>query len=103
LDLLLLVAAQGARAVRLSTQPLNRCTDGVLISRERLPDRGVIIDVIGHHRNDRRKIHQCNESGIESLCLRRISKCGPRQIGISRQPGIDIQNFLRIRRCCGDL
>jgi len=103
LYLLLLVAAQGAGVVRLIAQPLNRCRDGFLISRERLPDRSIIIDVIGHHRNDGRKIHQCNEGGIESLFLRRVGKRRTRQVGIGFQPSFDIQDFLRIRRRRGDL
>jgi hypothetical protein len=103
LYLLLLVAAQCAGVVGLSAEPLNRCRDGVLIIREGLPDGGIVIDVSGHHRNDGRKIHQCNEGWIESLFLRRVGKRDAGRAGIGFQPGIDIQDFLRICGCRGDL
>ena len=100
---LLLAAAQRPGVVGLSAQPLNRCSDRVLISQERLPYRGVIVNVIGHHGNDGRKIHQCNEGGIESLFFRRVGKRGPRQTRIGFHPGMDILDFLRIRRRRSDL
>jgi hypothetical protein len=100
---LLLAGAQRPGVVRLSAQPLNRRSDRLLIGRERLTDRGIIVDVVGHHGYDGWKIHQCDERGIESLFLGRIGECGSRQAGIRLQPGVDIQDFLRIRRRCGDL
>lgn len=67
---LLRIASQRPGRIGLSSQPLNRVGHSRLISRERLTDRGVVVDVLRHHRQHLRKIRQRDKRGIESLSLR---------------------------------
>ena len=76
---LLLIAAQRARRVGLSSQALNRICDRSLIGREGVPDGGVVVNVLSHHVEDLWEIYECDECGVETLLLRRIGE------GCSRQ------------------
>jgi hypothetical protein len=67
------------------------------MSGERLPDCGIIVDVLSHHVEHLRKVHQRDECRIESLLFCRIGERGARQAGIRLQPGVDIQDLLRVR------
>ena len=70
--LLLCSVAQRARRIRLGTEPLHRRGNRSLVSRKCLPDGGVIIDVLRHHLQHLREIHQREERRIESLLLGRV-------------------------------
>jgi hypothetical protein len=70
--LLLCSVAQRARRIRLGTEPLHRGGNRSLVSRKCLPDGGVIIDVLRHHLQHLREIHQREERRIESLLLGRV-------------------------------
>jgi hypothetical protein len=73
---LLLIAAQRASFVCLRPQPLNRGCNRFLIRQKRVPDRGIIVDVLRHHLQHLRKIHQRDECRIESLLLRCVGQFG---------------------------
>jgi hypothetical protein len=98
LHLLLRRAAQRSRRVSLRTQPLNRRRHLRLIRRDGRPERSVVVDILSHHLDDRRKVSKSNKSRIETLFLRRIRQRRSAQALIQRQPVVDIQNLLRIRR-----
>jgi hypothetical protein len=101
--LLLRIAAKRTGGISLSPQPLNRLSNCSLIRRKCLPDGGIIVDILRHHVQDVREIYQRNKCRIEPLLLRCIGQRCARQPGVLLQPGINIQNLLRIRRCGGDL
>jgi len=61
------------------------------------------VNVLRHHLQHLRKVHQRNERGIESLLLRGVGERRARQIRIGIAPVIHVQNFLRIGRGCHDL
>ncbi len=103
LDRLLRIAAKRTSGIGLSPQSLNRLRHSSLISRERLSDGGVIVDVLRHHLQHLREIHQGDKCRIESLTLSRIGQRGARQTRVLLQPGIHIQDFLRICRGRSDL
>jgi hypothetical protein len=95
---LLLIAAQRARGVGLTSQALNGICHPCLIGREGIPDGGVVVNVLCHHVEDLREIYECDECGVETLLLRRIGEGGSRQARICRQPIINVQNLLRVGR-----
>jgi hypothetical protein len=98
LNLLLRRAAQRSRLVGLRTQPLNRRRYLRLIRRDSGSNRSVVVDILGHHLDHRRKVGESNKRRVEILLLRRIRQRRSAQGFIQRQPVIDIQNLLRIRR-----
>jgi len=100
---LLLIAAQRARRVGLSSQALNGICDRSLIGGEGVPDCGVVVDVLSHHVEDLWEIYQCDECRVEPLLLRRIGEGRSRQARIRRQPVIHVQDLLRVCRSCGYL
>jgi hypothetical protein len=102
-NLLLLVAAQRSCGVCLGPQALNRGSDRSLIRQERLPNGGIVVDVLRHHIQHIGKIYQRDECRIELLLLRRIGERRTRQTGILLQPTIHIENLLRIGRRRRDL
>jgi hypothetical protein len=71
-DLLLRSGLQGARSIGLVAQALDRGGDCSLIGRKGRADRGIVVDVLSHHVEHARKIHQRNERRIKSLLLRCI-------------------------------
>ena len=101
--LILVAAAQRARSIGLSAQPLNRSGDRRLVRRKRGADRRVVVNILGHHGDNLRKIHQRYERWIESRSLRRVSARLAAEIGILQQPVVHIENFLRISAGSGDL
>lgn len=76
INLLLLVAAQGARSIGLRAQPLDRGGYLGLIGRDRLSNRGVVVDVLCHHLQHSREGDQRNKCRIESLLLGGIGERG---------------------------
>jgi hypothetical protein len=98
LNLLLRRAAQRSRRVGLRTQPLNRRRHLLLIRRDSSSNRSIVVDVLGHHLDHGRKVGKRDKGRVETLLLRRIRQCCSAQALIQRQPVIDIQNLLRIRR-----
>jgi hypothetical protein len=100
---LLLIAAQVARVVGLSAQALNRGGHRSLVRRKRLADGGVIVDVLGHHLQDLRKINEGDERGIEPLLRGGICERSAGEIEVLLQPVIHVEDFLRIRGGGGDL
>jgi hypothetical protein len=103
LHLHLLVGAQCARGIRLCAQSLNRIGHRRLVRRKCDADSGVIVDVLRHHRDHLRKIHQRDERRIEPRRLRRIGERSAGEIGILYQPIINVENFLRVRARGRDL
>jgi hypothetical protein len=101
--LLLCRASQRSRRICLVPEPLNRGGDRSLVSRKRLADGGIVINVLRHHLQHLRKIHQRDKCRIESLLLCRVGQCSARKPQVVLKPILDIQNFLRIRRGGGDL
>jgi hypothetical protein len=95
--LLLLIALQVPRDVRLVPQSLDRSAHCSLIRRKRLPDGSVIVDVLRHHVEHIWEIHQRNKRGIKPLLFCRIGQCRTLQPRILLQPVRDVQNFLGIR------
>jgi hypothetical protein len=75
---------------------LDRSRDCSLIGRKGGADRGIVVDVLGHHVEHARKIHQRNKRRIKSLLLRCIRQCDIGESRVLRQPVVDIQDFLRI-------
>jgi len=71
---LLLIAAQRARRVGLSSQALNRICDGSLIGGKGAADGSVVVNVLGHHIEDLGEIYECDECGVKTLLLRRIGE-----------------------------
>jgi hypothetical protein len=96
--LLLGITLQRPGRVSLGTQSLNRCCDCCLIRRKRLPDGGVIVDVLRHHVQHLRKICQRDKCRIEPLFLRCIGKLRAAKPGVLLQPVIRVQNFLGVGR-----
>jgi hypothetical protein len=74
LNLLLFIAFQRSRRISLSPQTLDRIRHLLLVSRHRLPDRSIVVDVIRHHLQHIREGHQRNERRIVSLLLRGIGQ-----------------------------
>jgi hypothetical protein len=68
-----------------------------------LPDRGVVVDVFGHHLDDRREVNERDECRIESLLLGGIGKRGPREASVMGEPVVDVENLLRVGGGSGDL
>jgi hypothetical protein len=99
----LLIGAQRARSIRLRAQPLDRIRHRRLVRRKCHADRGVVVDVFRHHRHHLRKIHQRDERGIKSRCLRRIGERRAGKVRILYQPIINVENFLRVRARSRDL
>jgi hypothetical protein len=97
------IRAQRAGSICLGAQSLNRVGDGRLVSGKCDADGSVIVDVLRHHGDDLREIHQRDERRIESRCLRSIGQRGAGEVGILDQPIINVENFLRIRAGGGDL
>ena len=95
---LLLIAAQRARGVSLSSQALNGICNPRLIGSEGIPDGGVVVKVLRHHVEDLREIHECDECGVKTLLLRRIGEGCSRQARICRQPIVNVQDLLRVCR-----
>jgi len=102
-DCLLLIRAQCARGVGLRPQSLNGIGDCSLISGERLTDGGVVVDILRHHLDHLRKIHQCDKCGIEPLLLGGIGKRRSLESWIRKEPIVDVQDLLRGRGCRHDL
>jgi hypothetical protein len=71
---LVLITLKRAPGISLLTQALHRVHDHALIRGESVADRGIVVDVLGHHVDDLRKIHQCNEGRIKALCLGSIGE-----------------------------
>ena len=101
--LIISVGAQCAGVISLRAQTLNRIGDGSLVGCERVADGAVVVDVLGHHGDDLRKIHQRDKCGIESGSLRRVSERSAGEIAVCLQPIIDVENFLWIGAGGGDL
>jgi hypothetical protein len=97
LHLLLLIALQVPRGVRLVPQSLDRSTHCALIRRKRLPDGGVVVDVLRHHVEHVWEIYQRNKCGIKTLLFCRIGERRALQPLILLQPVRDVQNLLGIR------
>lgn len=100
---LLRVAAQRARCIGLGAQALNGVGDTGLIGREGVPDCGVVINVLRHHVENLREIYECDECRIETLLLRRIGEGRSSQVRICSEPIVNIEDLLRVCRCCHDL
>jgi hypothetical protein len=98
LHLLLLIAAQVPCGIRLVPQSLDRGTHRSLIRRKRLPNGGIVINVLRHHVKHVWEVYKCNKCRIKSLLFRRIGERRTLQTRIRLQPVRDVQNFLRIRR-----
>jgi hypothetical protein len=96
LDLLLLIAAQGSRRIGLRAQPLDGRCDFGLIGGNRLPDRCVVIDVLRHHFEHRRKRDQRDECRVKSLCLGTIGESSASEALVVDEPVVDVENFLGI-------
>lgn len=71
---LLRVAAQRPSGVGLRAKPLNRVGHGALITGEGFADGGIIVNVLRHHLEHLREVHQGNEGGVESLLLRGVGQ-----------------------------
>jgi len=100
---LLLIRAQCAGGVGLRPQPLNGIGDCSLIDGERLTDGGVVVDILRHHVQHLRKIHQCDECWVESLLLGGIGERRSLESRICIDPIVDVQDLLWGRRCRHDL
>ena len=100
---LLRIAAQRACRIGLTAQALNGICDSRLIRREGISDRGVVVDVLRHHVDNLREIYECDECGVETLLLCRIGESCSRQVGVGRQPIVDVEDLLRVCRSCHDL
>lgn len=100
---LLRIAAQRSGIVGLRPQALNRRRNRLLIGGKRLADRSIVIDVLGHHVQHLREIHQRDKRRIEPLLLCCLCQGTPCEPMVLLQPGVDIQNLLRIRRRGSDL
>ena len=103
LNRLLLIALECPHRISLLTEALNRIHNHPLICGERLPNGRKVVDVLRHHVEDLRKIHQRNESRIKALCLGRVGARLAAQAPILVQPAINVEDLLRIGRCCADL
>jgi hypothetical protein len=69
---LVLIALEGAHGISLLPETLYGIHNHPLIRSKRLPDHGEVVDVVGHHVEDLRKIYKRDERRIEALLLRRI-------------------------------
>jgi len=103
LDRLLPIRSQSARRIGLGAQSLNGIRHRRLVRHHGLPDRGIVVDVVRHHLQHIGEVHQRNEGRVEALLLRRIRQLRALQVGIVRQPVVDIQDLLRVRRRRRDL
>jgi hypothetical protein len=68
-----------------------------LIRREGLANSGIVVDVLRHHGQHIRKIHQRDECRIKSLLLCGVREGGAVQSAMLVQPVIRVENFLRVR------
>jgi hypothetical protein len=99
----MLIALERADGVSLLPETLYGIHNHPLVRSERFTDRGVVVDVVGHHVEDLRKIHKRYESRIETLLLRRIGARLSDQPRVLTNPIVYIKDLLRIGRCCADL
>jgi hypothetical protein len=95
-DTLLWPALQCTGLISVLTQNLNCIHDGCLIRLKGSADRRVVIDVLRHHVDDLRKVHQGEERWIEALRLSRIHERLSAQPRILPEPAIDVKNLLRV-------
>jgi hypothetical protein len=95
---LVLVAIERASGKRILPQRLNRRHHRLLVCLERIPQRGIVIDIFRHHIHHGRKTHQRDEGRIEPLSLRRIRQRRRLQIAIAVHPVVCIEDLLRVRR-----
>ena len=101
LHILLLVGLQVSGAIGLAPQTLDGRGDRPRISRKCLSDCGIVINIVGHHRNDPGEGAQRQECRIEALFLRGIGERWTGQAGIRGKPVVEVQDLLRIgRRGC---
>lgn len=100
---MLRVAAQRSGRVGLRPKPLNRICHCALVAHEFVADCGIVVNVLRHHLEHLREVHQSNERGIKSLLLRGVGERRSREARIGEEPVIHVQNFLRIGRCGHDL
>ena len=103
LNVLVLVALQRARRVRLLAQALDGIHHRRLIRREGAADGGVAVDVLRHHAQNLREVDQRDERRIKSLRLCRIGARLTAQTGVLLQPGVGVEDLLRIGRGRTDL
>ena len=103
LHFLLGIGAQCSRFISLRAQTLNRSRYGSLIGEKGIADGGVVVNVLRHHGQNIRKIHQSDECRIEPLLLRGVREGGAGQSAMLMQPVVRIENLLRICRCRCDL
>jgi hypothetical protein len=98
LHLLLLRALQVSGVIGLAPQPLDGRGNRPRISCKCLANRGVVVNIVGHHRNHPGEIAQGQKCRIEALLLRRVSQCLAGQAGVRGKPVAEVQNLLRIYR-----
>ena len=103
MDGLKLIALERAYGVGLLPETLYGIHDSGLICSERLANRSKVVDILGHHVEDLRKVYERNKSRIEALLLRRIGACLSAQIRILTKPVVYIEDLLRIGRRGADL
>lgn len=96
LNLLLLTAAQRAGVVSLIAQTLDRGRNRSLVGVEGRADGGVVVDVLRHHLQHLREVHQGNKRGVEAVLLGCVGQRCSGEPGVVGEPIIDIENFLRI-------
>jgi hypothetical protein len=94
---LLRVRAQSSRGISLGAKALDGIGNRGLICRHGLANRCIVVDIVRHHLQDVRKMHQSNESRIKSLLLRGIAERIAGKPRIVGEPIIDVENFLRVR------
>jgi hypothetical protein len=75
---------------------LDRRHHRCLICLERLANRSVIVDIVGHRIEYGREGHQRYEGRIEALLLGRGSECCAGLTAILLQPIVDIDDLLRV-------
>src|SRR5580658_3679889 len=85
-DCLLLIRPQRTRRIRLRAQPLNRIRHRRLVRRHGRPNRGIVVDVLRHHLQNIREVHQRDEGRVVALLLRSIRQLAVRQSGIVCKP-----------------
>jgi hypothetical protein len=98
LDLLLFIAAQRARGIRLRAQTLDRSSDLSLIGCHGLPNCRVVVNVLRHHLKHAREGQQSKKGRIESITLCRIGLRSARKVRIFCQPVINVEDLLRVGR-----
>jgi hypothetical protein len=102
-DLLLRAAAQCSGAVGQLAQTLHRIHYRIWVRLECRSDRGVVVDILRHHREHLGKLDQRNECRIEALRLRRVGESVAAEPRILLQPVLGVENLLRIGASAGDL